>query len=160
MHRLLITTTLAAGLLAGCAIHKPDVQQGNLITPEMREQVEPGMSAESVRRTLGTPMLVSPLAPEHWVYPYIYYRDGERIEEYALRVTFGEDGRVADITGDIPPEGRQAELAAESEADGTSRQTSPGAPVPQGGGQGGGQPGGGQPPGQPMPGPTGTPGTM
>ncbi len=155
MQRLLVTTTLAAGLLAGCAIHQPDVQQGNFITPEMREQVEPGMSAESVRRTLGTPKLVSPLDPEHWIYPYIYYRGGERVEEYALRVTFDDDGRVADITGDIPPEGRQAELAAESDADGAADPTDPGAPVPRQEGQ---PPGGEQPPGQPMPGPTGGPG--
>ncbi|MFO8155917.1 MAG: outer membrane protein assembly factor BamE [Pseudomonadota bacterium] len=154
MQRLLVTTTLAASLLAGCAIHQPDIQQGNLVTPEMREQVEPGMSAESVRRTLGTPMLVSPLDPEHWVYPYIYYRDDERVADHALRITFNSDGRVAAIEGDIPPEGRQAELASESEAQGTAAPTAPGAPVPQGGSQ---PPGGGQPPGQPMPGPTGTP---
>lgn len=142
MQRLLITTTLTTGLLLSGCVHQPDIQQGNLITEEMRAQVEPGMTAQSVRRTLGTPMLVSPLAPQHWVYPYVYYRDGRPVEEHALRVTFDGQGRVASVEGTVPPDGRQAELAAESEAHGTPA-TDPGQPMPPGGaGAPGEQPGG------------------
>jgi outer membrane protein assembly factor BamE len=72
--RLLRNTAAATALilvLAGCESvrgwvppliqpYRPDVQQGNVVTREMAEQLREGMSREQVRFLLGTPMLSSP----------------------------------------------------------------------------------------------------
>lgn len=141
-------------LLGGC-VHKPDIQQGNLVTPEMRDQLREGMSTDQVRRVAGSPMLVDPFQPREWVYPYRYEQDGETVAEHTLVIQFDEAGQVAAIEGDIPSEGRHRELVRESDARTTP--TDPGEPVaPAGGGApgGGGDPGGG---GAPQPGGGGSP---
>jgi len=159
MQRTLVTTTLAValpiltlGLTLGGCVHKPDIQQGNLVTPEMRDQLREGMSASQVRRVAGSPMLVDPFHPRQWVYAYRYRRDGESVAEYTLTVRFDDAGQVATIQGDVPPEGRHRELVRGSEARTTP--TDPGQPMapnaPTGGGGGSPQPGGGMPaPGTP-----------
>ncbi|MFP4607596.1 MAG: outer membrane protein assembly factor BamE [Thiohalospira sp.] len=160
MQRTLVTTTLVLALpmmmvLGGC-VHKPDIQQGNLVTPDMRDQLREGMSADQVRRVAGSPMLVDPFQPRKWVYAYRYRRDGDSAADHTLTVRFDEAGKVATIQGEAPPEGRHRELVRGSEARTTP--TDPGEPVaptgPGGGGGGGGggspQPGGGG--GSPQPG--------
>jgi outer membrane protein assembly factor BamE len=143
---------LTLGLTLGGCVHKPDIQQGNLVTPQMRDQLREGMSASQVRRVAGSPMLVDPFHPRQWVYAYRYRRDGEQVADYTLTVRFDEAGQVASIRGDVPPEGRHRELVRGSEARTTP--TDPGQPVapstPAGGGGGAPQPGGGMPaPGTP-----------
>ena len=150
MQRTLVTTTLTIALpiiaLVGC-VHKPDIQQGNLVTPQMRDQLREGMSTSQVRRVAGSPMLVDPFHPREWVYAYRYRRDGEQVADYTLTVRFDEAGQVASIRGEVPPEGRHRELVQESDARTTP--TDPGQPVaptaPAGGGAGAPQPGGGMP---------------
>jgi outer membrane protein assembly factor BamE len=157
MQRTLVTTTLAValpilalGLTLGGCVHKPDIQQGNLVTPQMRDQLREGMSTSQVRRVAGSPMLVDPFHPRRWVYAYRYRRDGESVADYTLTVRFDEAGQVASIQGDVPPAGRHRELVRGSEARTTP--TEPGEPVAPTGPGGGGapQPGGGG--GTPQPG--------
>lgn len=54
---LAVLTAAAAALTAGCNfnsyVYRPDVHQGNLITSEMIEQLEPGMSQAQVQFLLG-----------------------------------------------------------------------------------------------------------
>ena len=159
MQRTLVTTTLSipllVALLGGC-VHKPDIQQGNLVTPEMRDRLREGMSTNQVRRVAGSPMLVDPFQPRQWIYAYRYRRDGESVAEYTLTVRFDEAGRVDSIAGEVPPAGRHRELVRDSEARTTP--TDPGEPMTPNAPAGGGapQPGGGGVPGGGMPSP-GTP---
>jgi outer membrane protein assembly factor BamE len=111
MQNILITTLTAALLLAGGCVHHPDIQQGNLITPEMRERIQPGMSMQQVRAIMGTPLVVDPFHPERWYYQYEYIKDAELAARYTLRLDFDERGSLASISGDIPPEGLHGRLS-------------------------------------------------
>ncbi len=53
---LLIVTTIL--VLSGC-VHKMDIEQGNVITPEMVAKLHTGMTEEQVKNVMGTPMLLN-----------------------------------------------------------------------------------------------------
>src|SRR5690625_867813 len=61
-NRLILVATLFAGL-AGCSyfqfpgVHKIYVQQGHIITEEMLDQIEPGLTKRQVRYVLGATLL-------------------------------------------------------------------------------------------------------
>ncbi|MFZ5593354.1 MAG: outer membrane protein assembly factor BamE [Pseudomonadota bacterium] len=71
MQKLLILALCALTLtFAGCGIHKIDIQQGNIITPEMREQIKVGMTKRQIGFILGTPMVIDPFHADRWDYVY------------------------------------------------------------------------------------------
>jgi outer membrane protein assembly factor BamE len=85
--------------------YRPDVQQGNVVTQEMVEQLREGMSREQVRFLLGTPMLTSGFHPNRWDYVYLLKRGrtGE-VQQRQLTVWF-KDNRLAQFKSDaMPPE--------------------------------------------------------
>ena len=65
-----------ASALAGCSSgkwgfpYRADMQQGNWITREQVDLLQPGMSREQVRFALGSPTLTSVLHADRWDYPY------------------------------------------------------------------------------------------
>ncbi len=106
----------AALLLAGCESmrtwvppilqpYRPDIQQGNVVTKEMVEQLRPGMSREQVRFLLGTPLLTSVFHQERWDYAYLLKRGkGNDVQQRRLTVWF-KDNRLAEFKSDeMPPE--------------------------------------------------------
>ena len=104
MKRYLITSIFIA-LISGCstldslsfpAVHKIDIQQGNLITDEMVDLLRPGLTQNQVQYVMGTPLVVDTFNPSHWDYVYQYLHGDGRIEERKLRVIF-KQGRVASI---------------------------------------------------------------
>lgn len=107
---------LAAGclVLAGCETartwvppivqpYRPDVQQGNVVTREMVEQLRPGMSREQVRFLLGTPLLTSVFHQDRWDYIYRLKRGkGSEVQMRRLTVLF-KDNRMAEFKADELP---------------------------------------------------------
>lgn len=85
--------------------YRPDVQQGNVITREMVEQLRAGMTRDQVRFLLGTPLLTSVFHQDRW--DYVYYLQRGKGEEKQLRkltVYFDHD-RLARYESDpMPPE--------------------------------------------------------
>ena len=62
--RLLLTSLTFMGLiaLAGCSfpgVYKIDIQQGNVVTQDMIDQLRPGMTRRQVRFIMGNPLTVS-----------------------------------------------------------------------------------------------------
>jgi outer membrane protein assembly factor BamE len=102
-------------MLAGCSSvtdyfprfltpYRPDVQQGNVITAEMVDQLRPGMTREQVKFMLGTPLLTDPFHPDQW--NYLYYLN-PRIGAPQRRnlVIYFKDNRLDQFTSDpMPPE--------------------------------------------------------
>ena len=91
--------------LSACIIrpYKFDLKQGNVLTRENVEQIEPGMSATSVRYALGTPMLNDVFHTERWDYIYIDRpRKGKETRRH-LAIYF-EGGSVARVTHDPLPD--------------------------------------------------------
>jgi len=85
--------------------YRPDVQQGNVVTKEMVEQLAAGMTRDQVRFLLGTPALVSVFHQDRWDYVYLLKR-GKGSEEQTRRLTvFFKDSRVERFqSDDMPPE--------------------------------------------------------
>ena len=107
---------LALPLLAGCESmrswaptfiqpYRPDVQQGNVVTREMVEQLRPGMTRDQVRFLLGTPLLTSLFHQDRWDYVYFLKRGkGTEVQQRRLTVLF-KDNRLDTFTADeMPPE--------------------------------------------------------
>ncbi|WP_158772463.1 outer membrane protein assembly factor BamE [Cobetia sp. L2A1] len=93
----------ALALLSGCSyfgVYKRDLPQGNLIKPEMVEQLKPGMSREQVIYVMGSPLLTAPFNESSWDYVYrLKKADGDIINK---RVTLTFDG---DALSTITPSG-------------------------------------------------------
>lgn len=74
MQKILLSFFLAISL-SSCsifAVHKNDVEQGNVITPRMLSQVHTGMSKTEVTRILGAPVLMNTFAENRLNYVYSY----------------------------------------------------------------------------------------
>ena len=85
--------------------YRPDVQQGNVVTKEMVDQLAAGMTREQVRFMLRTPALVSVFHPYRWDYVYMLKRGkGSEVQSRRLTVFF-KDNRVEHfLADDMPPE--------------------------------------------------------
>jgi outer membrane protein assembly factor BamE len=105
--------TLLIGLLAGatlsaCSIptlrfpgvYKIPIQQGNLITQEMVDQLETGMTRRQVIFVLGTPIVRDPYHQDRWDYVYNYEPGGGVRGQERLSVFF-EDDVMTHFTGDF-----------------------------------------------------------
>lgn len=83
-------------------VHRPDIQQGNIVTQEMVDQLRPGMSRRQVRFLLGTPMLVDVFHRNRWDYVYTLTEGWGDMETTRLSLYFDADQLVG-IEGDMRP---------------------------------------------------------
>lgn len=122
MHKLLIALPVAASL-AGCSywadehgrdpitraldaaplIYRPTIQQGNVVTQELIDQLQPGMTKRQVRYALGTPMLVDVFHQDRWDFIYTL-GVGSTPDETKHVALFFEDDRLTRISGDLRPQ--------------------------------------------------------
>jgi len=70
----LLALTYFTLFLNGCAVYKPEVQQGNALNKEDVAQLSRGMSREEVISILGNPLLQDNFRADRW--DYVYY-DGK-----------------------------------------------------------------------------------
>ena len=102
----LLVTLLAAICLSACGfvgfpgVYKIDVEQGNIVTTEMVDQLKPGMSRRQVRFILGTPLVEDPFNPDRWDYPYVKRNGMDVLNESRLTVYFDGDTLVR-YDGDV-----------------------------------------------------------
>lgn len=87
-------------MLPGLGPHKIDIQQGNVITQEMLDKLQPGMTRNQVRFVLGTPLLVDPFRTDRWDYVYSMKKRGELLEQRQLKVFF-QDDKMVRYEGDV-----------------------------------------------------------
>ncbi len=104
----IVSIALLALLLGACGfvgfpgVYKIDVEQGNIVTRELADQLKPGMSRRQVRFILGTPLVEDPFNPDRWDYPYVK-RNGQTVLSAShLTVRFEGDSLVA-VEGDYQP---------------------------------------------------------
>ena len=75
---LWLFTALAFGTLTGCYLgYRMDVEQGNVVTLEQREQLQLGMDRREAQFILGSPLVKDPFHADRWDYVYSL-RDGAR----------------------------------------------------------------------------------
>ncbi len=109
MKKILIFILVILPLLSACTsweelslVHSPDIEQGNIVTPEMVALLQPGMSQRQVRFALGTPMLIDVFHEERWDYLFSIKQRNEPLEIKRFSVYFNGD-YMSRYTGDIPP---------------------------------------------------------
>ena len=120
MKKLLIIITCIATLVAaGCSrfnvVHRIDIQQGNVVTQEKVNKLEPGMNPNQVQFVMGSPLIVDVFHEDRW--DYIYYLKPGYEDPQEERVTlFFENDVLVRIDGTLQPATAVAE-------DKTTRQT-------------------------------------
>lgn len=104
--RKLFATFFAAVLISGCSefpgVYKIDIPQGNIVTQEMIDKLEPGMTPRQVRFIMGTPLLEDTFHADRWDYIYTMEKDGKTQTRQRVTLYFDE-GRLASLTGDFKP---------------------------------------------------------
>lgn len=125
LQRSLIYTILTSLMITGCSwapqpdtprssiledlpfVYRMTVQQGNIVTEEMVDRLELGMTKNQVRYLLGTPVLVDFFRDNRWDYTYTNQRgsDPMKIRELTL---FFEDDLLTRIQGDLRPDSARA----------------------------------------------------
>lgn len=99
------TRTVALSLVAAFAIacvrvYVPDVQQGNVITQEMVDQLKVGMNRRQVQFILGTPLITDPFHQDRWDYYYSLKRGKKYRAKRTLSLFFKGD-ELIEIRGNV-----------------------------------------------------------
>ena len=107
-----ITATLITTLLTACSfsfpklslprLYKITVQQGNVITQEMVDQLKPGMTHSQVAFIMGEPILRNTFNENRWDYVYTVVLPGYFNQEIRMSLFF-ENDVLAYFTGDLAP---------------------------------------------------------
>lgn len=89
-------------LTAGCStlekvVYRPDINQGNYLTPIEVAKIHKGMTQQQVAYTLGTPMMQDPFGTQTWFYVFRQEPGHEKITQQTLTLTFNSSGVLTDI---------------------------------------------------------------
>lgn len=84
-----------------CPTFKPDVTQGNIIKPEIVDQLRIGMSVEQVFAIMGHPVLENTFSQNRLHYVYLFERGGRVLVKKRV-VLYFDRGRLAKIDRDVP----------------------------------------------------------
>lgn len=102
MSKHLIIVTCFASLFLTSCVYKLNIQQGNIVTQEMIDQLEPNMNKRQVRYVMGTPLTLDVFHQERWDYVYSTEPGGEVRKQKRISLIF-KDERLAKIQGDFHP---------------------------------------------------------
>lgn len=105
--RIIRSFTLASLLvLAGCSfpgVHKIDIQQGNVVSQDMVDQLRPGMTTRQVRFIMGTPLITDTFHSNRWDYLYSIQVAGGTRKQERISLTFDENNQLQGLSGDFIP---------------------------------------------------------
>ena len=90
-------------------MHRADVQQGNIVTQEMINQLKPGMARRQIRYIMGTPILVDVFHQNRWDYIYSM-KPGSGTRDQKRISLFFEDDKLVRIEGDFRPDAPDEQL--------------------------------------------------
>lgn len=86
-------------VLSAC-VHKMDIEQGNVITPEMVSKLHTGMTEEQVKSVMGTPMLLNTFDDNRIDYVYTYKPAYGKFVEKNITLIF-RNHRLQQISGNM-----------------------------------------------------------
>ena len=106
MHFRILTVLLSFIFISACSIpqvYKLTVQQGNIVTQDMLDELKVGMTKRQVAYVMGTPLIRSPYQQERWDYIYTLERRDKVVKEYQVTVFF-KDEIYTHFEGEVPQE--------------------------------------------------------
>ncbi len=106
--KLLLSSLTLVGLfaLAGCSfpgVYKVDIQQGNVVTQDMIDQLRPGMSRTQVRFIMGNPLITDTFHANRWDYLYSIQPGGHARQQERVSLVFNEADQLIGLAGDFQP---------------------------------------------------------
>ncbi|CAD5106375.1 outer membrane protein assembly factor BamE [Zestomonas carbonaria] len=106
--KLLLTSLTFVGLiaLAGCSfpgVYKIDIQQGNVVTQDMIDQLKPGMTRRQVRFIMGNPLVTDTFHANRWDYLYSIQPGGGQRQQERMSVIFNDSDQLVGLSGDFMP---------------------------------------------------------
>jgi outer membrane protein assembly factor BamE len=102
-YLLLSLVLLTAVSVSGCfRLYVQDIEQGNVLTQEMIDQVRPGMTRRQVTFILGTPLVADPFHADRWDYYYALQPGGRKVTKKQVITILFKGDRVTQIVRDMP----------------------------------------------------------
>jgi len=109
---------LVAGAVSGCTSlggatqravdaltpYRAQVVQGNFVSREQAQALQPGMVRQQVRDILGTPLVASVFHADRWDYVFSLRRQGVAPQSHRLTVFFDGDRLLRVEAGELPTE--------------------------------------------------------
>jgi outer membrane protein assembly factor BamE len=111
MHKAFFLIVLSASAaLCACTtttleipgVYVMDIQQGNIVTQDMIDQLRPSMNKKQVLYIMGSPMLIDPFHEKRWDYLYAEQPGGEMRKQKRISLLFADDELVG-VQGDFRP---------------------------------------------------------
>lgn len=94
-------------------MHRPSMQQGNVVTQKMIDQLKPGMTREQVAFVMGQPVIQNTFNANRW--DYVYTRKIRGIQRSSTTVSlFFADDRLSFFVGHLAPRDSTRQGSAES----------------------------------------------
>ncbi|AXA68952.1 outer membrane protein assembly factor BamE [Pseudomonas oryzihabitans] len=97
---------MGLAMLAGCSlpgVYKIDIQQGNVVTQDMIDQLRPGMTRQQVRFIMGSPLIQDTFHPNRWDYLYSLQAAGGQRKQERVSLVFNGDNQLSSLAGDFLP---------------------------------------------------------
>lgn len=104
MQFRILTIVLSFLFISACSIpkvYKLTVQQGNIVTQDMIDELKVGMTKRQVAYVMGTPLIQSPYQQNRWDYIYTLERRDEVVKKYHVSLFF-EDDTYKYFEGEVP----------------------------------------------------------
>ena len=107
-----VTLIAVALLLASCSgvsrlpsftPHKMEINQGNLVSPEMRGKLKLGMSRTQVRALLGTPLIADVFHANRWDYAYRLEQNSKLVDRQRMTLYFDGETLARIDDSHMPP---------------------------------------------------------
>ena len=89
-------------------VYRLSLEQGNIVTEEMVEQLKAGMTRRQVRVIMGTPLIEDTFNSQRWDYRYTVRLGQDTLKENRVTVVFDGDA-LTNVTGDLVPDWATAE---------------------------------------------------
>jgi outer membrane protein assembly factor BamE len=106
MQFKIFTVLLSFLFISACSVpkvYKLTVQQGNIVTQDMIDELKVGMTKRQVAYVMGTPLIRSPYQQERWDYLYTLERRDKVVKNYQVTLFF-KDELYTRLEGEVPQE--------------------------------------------------------
>lgn len=89
-----------ASILTGCnLVHRMDIEQGNVLTPDRINRLHVGMSKAQVKEIMGTPMVTNTFSDDRMEYVYTFKPGNGCMCEKYLLLFFNQNGVLTHFQG-------------------------------------------------------------
>lgn len=95
-------TVVACGNLQFPGVYRLTIEQGNIVTQEMVDQLKPGMSKEQVEYIMGSPTVKDTFNNQRWDYVYTLEKGDKSRKQNRISIFFEADS-LKYFSGDFIP---------------------------------------------------------